>query len=80
MSLHIAFKSWDDLLSFIGRGGRVFYHAPMDRYPVEVTIARVFKNRKIRVVPPTLDAGAFTADEGHLGRFRWCPPHQFDRK
>lgn len=77
MGLHQRFKSWDALLSFIERGGRVFYHAPLDVYPVEVQIAKVYKNKKIRVVPPSLNADAFTADEGHLDRFRWCVPHQY---
>ncbi len=76
----VMFKSWDDVLSFAARGGRLFYQAPLDVHPVAVTVAKVFKNKKIRIVPPSMDADAFTADEGHLDRFRWCPPHQFDRK
>lgn len=78
MSLvHNRFKTWDEVLSFAARGGRLFYHAPLDVYPVEVRVAKIYKNRKMRIDPPSSDADAFTADEGHLDRFRWSPPHQY---
>ncbi len=73
----VMFKSWDDVLSFAARGGRLFYQAPLDVYAVEVTVVKVYKNRKLRIDPRTRDADKCTADEGHLDRFRWCPPHQF---
>ncbi len=65
------FGSWFGVLQAIANGdARIFYHAPLDTAPRPVLIRRVYKNGKVRV-----DAGevTFTADPGHLDRFRYLP-------
>lgn len=49
----------------------IYYHAPMDFRPRKVTIARVYKNGKIRIAKPSADSDPFTADAAHLDRFRY---------
>ena len=62
----VPFATWDAVLAAADENRTLWYHAPMDRYPVRVLVLRVFKNGKLR-----LHAGdvAFTADSGHLPRF-----------
>ncbi len=62
------FTSWDDVLHAAQSGARLFYHAPMDLRPIRVHVVRVCKNRKIRI--KALSGVVFTADSGHLSRFR----------
>jgi hypothetical protein len=59
--------SWHDILKIAERGGRLWYQAPFNLNPVPVYVRRVFKNGKIRLWGGEV---AFTADEGHLSRFR----------
>lgn len=68
--MYTGFSTWAELLAFIARGGWLHYHAPLDLRPVSVRVVKVYKNGKIRVDPGTRDADAFTADEGHLPRFK----------
>jgi hypothetical protein len=63
------FGSWHGLLHYLeSHNNIVYYQAPMDHYPAMVTISKVFKNKKLRV---QYQGGSFTADRGHLDRFRW---------
>jgi hypothetical protein len=60
------FATWDAVLE-AATHNRLWYHAPLDRRPTAVGVVKVFKNRKIRIRASGL---TFTADEGHLDRFR----------
>lgn len=62
--------TWAEILRMAHAGTFLWYHAPLDLYPAAVNVVRVFKNGKIRVKPVSGDADPFTADEGHLNRFR----------
>jgi hypothetical protein len=68
------FPTWAALLDYLrdcdALERRIYYHAPMDVRPVQVCVSRVFKNGKVRIAKPAHDVDAFTADEGHLDRFR----------
>jgi hypothetical protein len=62
----------------------IWYQAPLDPNPVRVKILRIYKNNTIRVRPYTgRDSAAFTADAGHLERFRArvpdAPPPQIQK-
>lgn len=72
MSTFQAFASWSELLAHVAQLPKtLWYHAPMDLLPRTVMVTRVFKNGKVRVVPLTNQADPFTADSGHLSRFRF---------
>ncbi len=63
------FTNWQDLLTYLKEHNNiVYYQAPLDFNPNIVTITKVFKNGKLRVV---CGPYAFTADKTHLDRFRW---------
>jgi hypothetical protein len=63
------FASWQGLLDYLAaHSDIVHYQAPMDRHPVPVVVTRKFKNSKLRVAYHDV---SFTADAGHLNRFRW---------
>lgn len=64
------FDSWADVLAAATRGDQLWYHAPLDRYARSIRVVRVFKNQKIRIDAMTQDKINFTADAGHLSRFR----------
>lgn len=64
------FGSWQEVLDHARVGRIIAYHAPMDVTARSVLVVKVFKNGKIRLSPLTSDASRFTADEGHLDRFR----------
>lgn len=67
------FVSWDALLTHLrqrGEGCYIWYHAPLDHKPVRVLVKKIYKNGKVRLDPCHKNADAFTADEGHLDRFR----------
>jgi hypothetical protein len=63
------FATWTDVLAFVDRGGWLHYHAPMDLRPTSVRVVKRFKNGKLRLDPGPY-ADHFTADSGHLDRFR----------
>jgi hypothetical protein len=63
------FTSWPQLTDHVRAGYRLFYQAPMDYRPVMVT-AVIRKDGNLRVSVPYGDADSFTADIGHLDRFR----------
>lgn len=64
------FQTWEAVLAHAREGKPLWYHAPMDLRPRLVVVRQVFKNGKIRLMTPDLH---FTADEGHLSRFRSLP-------
>jgi hypothetical protein len=64
------FDSWSDVLAAARRGDRLWYWAPMDRSPVSIRVVKVFKNGGLRIDPMSNQASNFTADKGHLDRFR----------
>lgn len=67
-----AFRDWPTVLQHIRAGHPVWYHAPMDRYPVPVRATVRGRDAKtVRVYPPSTDADPFTADAKHLDRFRY---------
>jgi hypothetical protein len=65
-----SFATWQDVLDAARAGVWLHYHAPMDLRPSSVRVVKVFKNGKIRIDPGTSGADPFTADSGHLARFR----------
>ncbi len=69
--LFLSFHTWADVLAHVNAKLPIYYHAPMDHRPRKITIARVYKNGKVRVAKPAADCDAFTADTGHLDRFRY---------
>jgi len=66
----LEFDSWSDVLAAARRGDRLWYWAPMDRSPRSILVVKVFKNGGIRIDPMSNQADNFTADKGHLDRFR----------
>jgi len=63
------FSTWQQLLDHLAAHSNiVHYQAPMDRHPVPVVVVKHFKNGKLRV---NYHDAKFTADRGHLDRFRW---------
>ena len=64
------FDTWADVLAAAKRGERLWYQAPLDSSPRSILVVKVYKNDKIRIDPLSNQADAFTADAGHLGRFR----------
>ena len=71
----VPFKTWADLISAARAGTPLYYGAPLDiaaSYPYRrVAVLKVYKNGKIRIDPMTSGADHFTADSGHLLRFRF---------
>lgn len=66
---YTAFDNWAQLLDHIKAGYRLYYWAPMDYRPIQVSVV-VRKDGKVRVHAPYGDSDPFTVDEGHLTRFR----------
>jgi hypothetical protein len=64
------FDTWSDVLAAARRGERLWYQAPLDRFPSSILVVKVFKNDKIRIDPLSNQVDNFTADAGHLSRFR----------
>jgi hypothetical protein len=63
------FASWAELLTYVEeKRGPVRYHAPLDIRPAMVRAER--RGKKVRVFPFASDCDSFTADAGHLDRFR----------
>lgn len=73
MATFQGFDSWDAVLSHVASGGKVWYHAPLDVLPHSVRV-ETRKGKKLRVFPWTREADPFTADAGHLNRFRRVQP------
>jgi hypothetical protein len=63
------FDTWAELLDHISAGYPLWYQAPLDYRPAQVT-AVMRKDGKLRVYPTYADADPFTADAVHLERFR----------
>ena len=63
----VSLANWDQVLEAAHENTPLWYQAPLDRYPVSVQVVRVYKYGGIR-----LHGGdcTFTADAGHLDRFR----------
>ena len=69
LTTFVPFASWEAVQAHIRAGLAVYYQAPLD-FRHSLIDARLFKNGKIRVRPPTNAADPFTADRGHFDRFR----------
>jgi hypothetical protein len=67
MNTFTTFSTWAEVLDDAHKGAPLFYHAPLDVYPVRAYTVRVYKNGKIRIQGGSL---TFTVDSGHLNRFR----------
>jgi hypothetical protein len=63
----VPFTNWAQVLDAAMEKAHLWYHAPLDYRPVYVLVRRVFRNGKIRLQHGDC---TFTADEGHLPRFR----------
>ena len=78
----INFETWDDVLHHVRQGLPIYYQAPLDAKPVLIGAAvrvhvasigldRWEKTYTVRVTPPHWsDTDPFSADSGHLERFR----------
>lgn len=67
---YVGFHSWQDVLAYVAAGRPVYYQAPMMARPAFIR-AKLTKNRRnVRLYPDPAEADAFTADAGHLDRFR----------
>ena len=66
---HESFSTWSQLVDHVRAGYPLFYQAPLDYRPVLIS-AVVRRDGKLRVHPPYSDCDPFTADEGHLPRFK----------
>jgi hypothetical protein len=63
----VPFTNWAQVLDAATEKAHLWYHAPLDYNPACVLVRRVFRNGKIRLQHGDC---SFTADEGHLSRFR----------
>ncbi len=70
---YATFPDWPTLLAHVAYNRPLFYHAPLDRSPVRVS-ASLRDGGKVRVFPNSREASPFTADVGHLDRFRMVDP------
>jgi hypothetical protein len=67
----LSFATWESLLAYLAdHSNIVHYQAPLDRHAVPIAVTRIFKNGKLRCVYHDVK---FTADPGHLDRFRFKP-------
>lgn len=66
------FATWDAVLAHVAAGLPVWYYAPLDYRATRLgsSEVRVMRGAKIRIRPPSRDCDPFTADAGHLDRFR----------
>lgn len=77
-AIYQGFPTWNALVGAVGRGEAIWYQAPLDARPVRVR-CELRARSKVRVFPPTRDADPFTADAGHLERFkRYIPAREPD--
>jgi hypothetical protein len=65
-----SFDTWESVLEHAREGKPLWYHAPLDARPVAILVVKVYLNGKIRIDPLSNQADNFTADAGHLNRFR----------
>jgi len=70
MSNFTTFSTWNEVLDAARRGEQLWYQAPMDRSPHYIHVDKIYKNGKLRINPLSNDADKFSADAGHLMRFR----------
>lgn len=70
MATLLPFDSWSDVLEAAASGEQLYYLAPLDRHPSAVAVVKIFKNGKLRIDPLSNQADRFTADSGHLARFK----------
>lgn len=72
MTLFTTFASWESVLVHINEGKAIYYHAPLDRFPVRVSIIQQFKNGKLRIKVVSHSAFCgFTIDKSHLERMKY---------
>jgi hypothetical protein len=64
------FATWTELTDHVRAGYRLYYHPPMDFRPSLLVSATIRRDGTIRCTPVYVDADPFTADIGHLDRFR----------
>lgn len=76
------FSSLDEVIAHVRRDEPLYYWAPMDlrptlvnrgAYRTQVVLTNDDDGKGVtvlRIVPPSVDADPFEADEGHLERFR----------
>lgn len=67
------FESWQAVLDSVKIGEKLWYHAPLDITPRSVR-CESRRGNKVRVFPWTKQTDPFTADSGHLDRFRKLVP------
>ena len=74
-----SFATWERLLAYVKRGNPVWYQAPLDVRPTRLTQGKKPfgyepRARTVRIYPPgrgkARTSDPFTADAGHLDRFR----------
>lgn len=70
MSDFALFDTWEDVLNAARRGDRLWYQAPLNRFPHSILVVKIYKNGKLRIDPLSNQVDKFTADAGHLARFR----------
>ena len=63
------FETFAQLIDHVRAGYQLFYQAPLD-YRAALVSAVIRKDGNLRVYPIYRDADPFTADPGHLPRFR----------
>lgn len=66
---YVTFGTWAELLDHIAAGYTLFYQAPLDYNPAQVSVVER-RDGQLRVTPIYRSADPFTADTGHLDRFR----------
>lgn len=66
----VGFTTWLAVLQYAQSGRPLYYHAPLDPQPRRIHVSALYKNGKLRIAKPSADADGFTADAGHLERFR----------
>lgn len=68
----VKFETWEAVLAHVAAGLPVWYHAPLDYRPSRLFFLRVMRGAKIRIAPSGKwhSHFSFTADAGHLDRFR----------
>lgn len=66
------FDSWQAVMEYAKTGMPLFYHAPLDQWPIPIGTANyriIVRKRTIRIIPPKGLADPFTADKHHCNRF-----------
>ncbi len=71
---YLPFATWSDVLTYVKGGEPLFYQGPLDVRPGRVRVRAAYKNGKLRLEDywhGTDNYDRFTADHGHLSRFRY---------